>query len=82
MYIYNYIYIYICIRNPGRRDSGVQSSFRTAPTAGLSVADISYSGFRLGASLMNWVFFTVGCSGRGVQWMGVVLCNTTAYNLI
>ena len=21
-----------------------------------------------------------GCSGRGVQWMGVVLCSKTAYN--
>ena len=23
----------------------------------------------------NWIFVTGGCSGRGVQWMGVVLCN-------
>ena len=25
--------------------------------------------------LRRWVFITGGCSGRGVQWMGVVLCN-------
>ena len=26
------------------------------------------------------VFITGGCSGRGVQWMGVIFCNKTAYN--
>ena len=29
-----------------------------------------------------WLFITVGCSGRGVQWMGVVLCNKTIYNVV
>ena len=29
-----------------------------------------------------WVFITGGCSGRGVQWMGVVLYNILAYNII
>ena len=29
-----------------------------------------------------WVFITGGCSGRGVQWMGVVLYNKLVYNTI
>ena len=29
-----------------------------------------------------WVFITGGCSGRGVQWIGVVLCNKLVYNSI
>ena len=29
-----------------------------------------------------WVFITGGCSGRGVQWMGVVLYNKLVYNII
>ena len=29
-----------------------------------------------------WVFITGGCSGRGVQWMGVVLYNRTAYTIM
>ena len=31
---------------------------------------------------LSWVFITGGCSRRGVQWMGVALCNKTAYNLM
>ena len=30
----------------------------------------------------DWVFITGGCSGRGVQRMGVVLYNKIAYNII
>ena len=30
----------------------------------------------------TWVFITGGCSGRGVQWMGVVLYNKLVYNII
>ena len=29
-----------------------------------------------------WIFIRGGCSGWGVQWMGVVLYNRTAYNLM
>ena len=29
-----------------------------------------------------WVFIKGGCSRRGVQWMGVVLSNNTAYNMM
>ena len=29
-----------------------------------------------------WVFITGGCSGRRVQWIGVVLCNKLVYNII
>ena len=37
----------------------------------------------VGASLPDrWVFITGGCSGRGVQWMGVVLYNKAAYNIM
>ena len=32
--------------------------------------------------LSSWVFIKGGCSGRGVQWMGVVLYNNTAYHII
>ena len=31
---------------------------------------------------VNWVFITGGCSRRGVQWMGAVLCNKLVYNFI
>ena len=27
-----------------------------------------------------WILCRGGCSGSGVQWMGVVLCNKTAYD--
>ena len=30
----------------------------------------------------KWVFITGGCSGRGVQWMGVVVYNKLVYNII
>ena len=30
----------------------------------------------------EWVFITGGCSRMGVQWMGVVLYDKTAYNLM
>ena len=29
-----------------------------------------------------WVFITGGCSGMGVQWMGVVLYNKLVNNMI
>ena len=29
-----------------------------------------------------WVFIKGGCSRRGVQWMGVVLYNKTAYDVM
>ena len=29
-----------------------------------------------------WVFITGGCSGRGVQWMGVVSYNKLVHNTI
>ena len=29
-----------------------------------------------------WVFITGGCSGRGMQQMGVVLYNKLVYNII
>ena len=34
------------------------------------------------ASVVDWVFITGGCSGRGVQWIGVVLYNKPVYNII
>ena len=34
------------------------------------------------ARRLRWVFITGGGSGRGVQWMGVVSYNKTAYNII
>ena len=33
-------------------------------------------------TIVFWVFITGGCSGRGVQWMGVVLCNKLVYDII
>ena len=30
----------------------------------------------------SWVFITGGYSGRGVQWMGVVLYHKLVYNII
>ena len=30
----------------------------------------------------GWVFITGECSGRGVQWMGVVLYHKLVYNII
>ena len=30
------------------------------------------------AESKDWVFITGGCSGRGVQWMGVVLYSKTS----
>ena len=35
---------------------------------------------RSGLGQTQWVFIKGGCSRRGVQWMGVVLYNKTAYN--
>ena len=32
--------------------------------------------------LQCWVFITGGCSGRGVQWMGVVLYDKLVNNII
>ena len=34
------------------------------------------------SSPTNWVLITGGCSGRGVQWIGVVLYNQLVYNII
>ena len=31
---------------------------------------------------LTWVFITGGCSGRGVEWIGVALCNKLVYNSI
>ena len=31
---------------------------------------------------VGWVFIKGGCSGRGVQWIGVVLYNKLVYNII
>ena len=31
---------------------------------------------------LQWVFITGGCSGRGMQWMGVVLDNKLVHNSI
>ena len=28
------------------------------------------------------MFITGGCSGRGVQWIGVVLCNEIMHNIV
>ena len=32
--------------------------------------------------IRDWVFITGGCSGRGVQWMGVALYNKLVYHII
>ena len=34
------------------------------------------------AATYYWVFIKGGCSGRGVQWMGVALYNKTAYTIM
>ena len=34
------------------------------------------------SKLCLWVFIKGGCCRRGVQWMGVVLYNKTAYNIM
>ena len=31
--------------------------------------------------MRTWAFITGGCSGRGVQWIGVVLCNKLVYSI-
>ena len=30
----------------------------------------------------SWVFITGGCSGRGVQWIGVVLYSKLVCNIV
>ena len=35
-----------------------------------------------GYSQEKWVFIKGGCSGRRVQWMGVVLYNKLVYSII
>ena len=31
---------------------------------------------------LSWVFIKGGCSRRGVQWIGVLSCNKTAYHIM
>ena len=35
-----------------------------------------------GAVCLNWILCRGGCSGWGVQWIGVVLCNKLVHNVI
>ena len=42
----------------------------------------AHAGRPLRASVYLWVFIRGGCSGRGVQWMGVVLHSKLVYNII
>ena len=34
------------------------------------------------AGSFHWVLITGGCSGRGVQWIGVVLYNKLVFHII
>ena len=34
------------------------------------------------AQAQDWILCRGGCSGSGVQWMGVVLCSKLVYNVI
>ena len=46
-------------------------------TSGLLEPVLSWS--RAPQLRVDWVFIKGGCSGRGVQWMGVVLYNQLVY---
>ena len=41
-----------------------------------------YHGLLFSCRVLEWLFIKGGCSRRGVQWMGVVLYNKTAYNIM
>ena len=59
-----------------------QSLSRLAGSANLSWSiSVSWASSCASASL-SWVFITGGCSGSGVQWMGVVLYNELVDNII
>ena len=63
-------------RNDNKRTNNNTNKTRTLQTSSAS------SGARRPCGSRSWVFITGGCSGRGVQWMGVVPCNKRAYNIM
>ena len=66
IYIYIYIYIYMYIH--------IHTHTRVRLRTGFADTPIIFHGF--------WVFITGGCSGRGVRWMGVVLCHDLVSNIV
>ena len=78
MYVCVYIYIYICIEtSPGQWGKHRLPSFRTqfhSVTLAYFLTTCLESR-RLSILIHGWVFIIVGCSGSGVQWIGVVLYN-------
>ena len=79
MYIYIYIYIYLCIYIYIYICLGIDTSRQSAPTssrghAARSHPQQSYS--------INLDIHQRGCSGWGVQSMGVVLYGETAYTIM
>ena len=71
LYIYIYIYIYTYIGQHLRDVWVVTTPWRDEHQLCARSLHGSY-----------WILCRGGCSGRGVQWMGVVLHNRTAYNLM
>ena len=83
MYIYIYIererdaYIYIYIHT-----HLYPLSCHAPPPEQLSESDPRVTLRRSRGRIPFWVFIKGGCSRRGVQWMGLVLYDKTACNIV
>ena len=77
IYVYTHTYIYIYIHRERER--------LYTQTTGLDAADplLLLLVLRERRCVQHWwILCRGGCSGWGVQWIGVVLCNKLVYNSI
>ena len=81
-----YIYIYTTTNNNNNTHNNNNNDDNNNTTTTNNNDDnnntfLSQTMYAWMATLPCWVFIKGGCSGRGVQWMGVVSYNTTAYKI-
>ena len=82
IYIYLNLYIYIYIIERDLDDGKASRPLGERHPRQSARQTIAESYFNVETHWPNWVFITGGCSGRGMQWIGVVLYNKLVYNII
>ena len=80
MYIYIYIHTHICIPLDGRLWGG-SGAARPSRFAGVEDVNLGRHGDRSQLRSQSDIHYG-GCSGREVQWIGVVLFSKIVYNTI
>ena len=79
IYIYTYVYIYIHIYI---HISYTYTHIHTALRRARGLDRLGCSGMRQLGCFQLWILSRGGCSGRGMQWIGIVLYSKLVYNII